>query len=60
MMASGAIFNLLRAAAFPSPGEKVCRSTPGATTNTRSGHASYSETKDAASASVFAIKPVAA
>ncbi len=54
-MASGAIFNRSRAAPLPSAGEKLCRSTPGATTNTRSGQASYSETKDAASASVFAI-----
>ena len=57
-MASGAMFNFFRAKSFPSPGEKVCRSTPGATTKTLSGHASYKETNEAASASVLAINPV--
>jgi len=40
MMASGAISNLILAAALPSAGEKLSKSTPGATTKTFSGQAS--------------------
>ena len=50
----------LRAAARPAPGVKLYRSTPGVTTWTVSGHASYNETRLAASASVFAVKALAA
>ena len=45
----------VRAALRPSPGVNVYRSTPGLTTCTMSGHASYSDTRLAPSASVFAI-----
>ena len=50
----------LRAAVRPAPGVKLYRSTPGVTKCTVSGQASYNETKLAASASVFAVRALAA